>query len=84
MSNQEQAKLERKREKNRNAAQKCRSKKLERISRLEDRVAELKRQNAALTASSQAQKEHVNVLRQQIVDHVNNGCQIMVVRDVAA
>jgi len=81
MSNQERIKLDRKREKNRNAAQKCRSKKMERISRLEERVAELKAQNAVLAGTATGQRDQVNQLRQQIVDHVNSGCQIMIVRD---
>jgi len=83
MSNQDTIKLERKREKNRNAAQKCRSKKLERISRLEERASELKAQNTALATTANEQRECVTRLRQQIVDHVHNGCRIMIVRDSA-
>jgi len=79
MSAQEQAKLERKREKNRYAAQKCRMLKLERIDRLQHRVNELKAQNAQLASNASSLCEQVNRLRQMIVEHVEGGCQVMLV-----
>ena len=79
MSAQEQAKLERKREKNRYAAQKCRMLKLERIDQLQQRVNELKAQNAQLASNASALCEQVNRLRQMIVEHVEGGCQVMMV-----
>ena len=79
MSAQEQAKLERKREKNRYAAQKCRMLKLERIDRLQQRVNELKAQNAQLSSNAGTLCEQVNRLRQMIVEHVEGGCQVMMV-----
>jgi len=79
MSAQEQAKLERKREKNRYAAQKCRMLKLERIDRLQQRVDELKAQNAQLAGNASSLCEQVNRLRQMIVEHVESGCQVMMV-----
>jgi len=79
MSAQEQAKLERKREKNRYAAQKCRMLKLERIDRLQQRVNELKAQNAQLANNASTLCEQVNRLRQMIVEHVEGGCQVMMV-----
>jgi len=79
MSAQEQAKLERKREKNRYAAQKCRLMKLERIERLQRRVNELKAQNAQLASNASTLCEQVNRLRQMIVEHVEGGCQVMMV-----
>merc|ERR1712130_599525 len=45
MESQERIKLERKRLRNRQAAAKCRKKKLERISQLDDRVQQLKTEN---------------------------------------
>lgn len=84
MSIQELAKIERKREKNRYAAQKCRMLKLERISRLEKRVAELKQQNEKLAGTSGTLRDQVNQLKQLIVQHVEGGCQIMTVRSLQA
>lgn len=77
MESQEIIKLERKRARNRVAARKCRTRKLERISRLEDRVKELKGQNSDLTATASSLREQVFRLKQQIMDHVNSGCQVM-------
>jgi len=82
MSMQEQAKIERKREKNRHAAQKCRMLKLERIARLERRVAELKQQNDSLEGTSGQLRSDVTRLRQLIVQHVDKGCQIMALRNL--
>merc|ERR1712088_717597 len=48
MESQEKIKLERKRLRNRQAAAKCRKRKLERISLLDDRVAQLKTENTDL------------------------------------
>jgi len=79
MSAQEQAKLERKREKNRYAAQKCRMLKLERIDQLQQRVNELKAENAQLANSASTLCDQVNRLRQMIVEHVEGGCQVMMV-----
>lgn len=83
MSAQEQAKLERKREKNRYAAQKCRMLKLERIDRLQQRVNELKAQNVQLAGHASSLCEQVNRLRQLIVEHVEGGCQVMMVHNSA-
>lgn len=77
MDDQELQKLDRKRARNRIAARKCRYRKLERISKLEDRVNELKTHNAKLSADANALKEQVLNLKQQILKHVNSGCNIM-------
>ena len=77
MESQERIKLERKRARNRVAARKCRTRKLERISRLEDRVSDLKTQNSDLTHTATALREQVYKLKQQIMEHVNSGCQVM-------
>ncbi|XP_041360063.1 transcription factor AP-1-like [Gigantopelta aegis] len=77
MDNQEVIKLERKRARNRVAARKCRTRKLERISRLEDKVADLKGQNTDLSTTATNLRDQVCKLKKQIIDHVNSGCQIM-------
>ncbi|KAL8601035.1 hypothetical protein ACOMHN_030692 [Nucella lapillus] len=82
METQEVIKLERKRARNRVAARKCRTRKLERISRLEDRVQELKGQNSDLLVTATGLREQVMNLKQQIVEHVSSGCQIMVTQNL--
>jgi hypothetical protein len=77
MESQERIKLDRKRARNRVAARKCRTRKLERISRLEDRVSELKGQNSDLQVTAADLRNEVCKLKQQIMEHVNSGCQVM-------
>ncbi|KAI4503021.1 hypothetical protein M0802_002065 [Mischocyttarus mexicanus] len=79
MDNQERIKLERKRQRNRVAASKCRKRKLERISRLEDKVRVLKAENCELSTAVHKLKEHIFRLKEQVVDHVQSGCQIVTV-----
>ncbi|XP_055374310.1 transcription factor Jra [Condylostylus longicornis] len=78
METQEKIKLERKRQRNRVAASKCRKRKLERISKLEDKVKTLKAENAELGAVVKNLKGHVFQLKQEVIDHVNFGCNIPV------
>uniref|UniRef100_A0A1L8DH85 Putative transcriptional activator of the jun family n=1 Tax=Nyssomyia neivai TaxID=330878 RepID=A0A1L8DH85_9DIPT len=78
MENQEKIKLERKRQRNRVAASKCRKRKLERISKLEDKVKCLKGENSELTGVVYNLKEHVMQLKQQVMEHMNAGCQIQI------
>merc|ERR1711874_786843 len=73
---QEKIKLERKRLRNRQAAAKCRKRKLERISLLDDRVAQLKTENTDLAAVVKKMKSSVAALKQEVLDHVNSGCEI--------
>ncbi|XP_017769928.1 PREDICTED: transcription factor jun-D isoform X2 [Nicrophorus vespilloides] len=77
MEYQEKIKLERKRQRNRLAASKCRSRKLEKISKLEDKVKHLKTENSELGGMVNQLREHVNSLKIEVLQHVNNGCQIM-------
>ncbi|KAK2153807.1 hypothetical protein LSH36_285g02022 [Paralvinella palmiformis] len=77
MDAQESIKLERKRARNRIAARKCRTRKLERISRLEERVDDLKGQNSKLVQTANDLREQVFALKQQILEHVNSGCKVM-------
>ncbi|XP_055610735.1 transcription factor Jra isoform X2 [Uranotaenia lowii] len=76
MENQERIKLERKRLRNRVAASKCRKRKLERISKLEDKVKDLKTQNSELCSIVFQLKQNVIQLKQQVIEHHNSGCTI--------
>jgi len=76
MECQERIKLERKRLRNRIAASKCRRRKLERISRLEDKVRNIKGENVELQAVVNKLRDQVCSLKQEVMEHVNSGCQI--------
>ena len=82
MDEQETVKLERKRARNRQAATRCRNRKLERISRLEERVTELKGQNSQLQQSAAALREEVARLKQAIIEHTRRGCQVMLAHNL--
>lgn len=77
MRDQERIKLERKRLRNRIAASKCRKRKLERISRLEDKVHALKAENSELGSVVSSLRDQVCRLKQEVMMHVKQGCQIM-------
>lgn len=77
LDDQESAKLDRKRARNRLAATRCRNRKLERISRLEERVKELKGQNTSLADTAAALRDQVCRLKQNIIEHTQSGCQVM-------
>ncbi|XP_030635829.1 junB proto-oncogene, AP-1 transcription factor subunit a [Chanos chanos] len=78
METQERIKAERKRLRNRLAATKCRRRKLERISRLEDKVKVLKSDNAGLSNTASLLREQVAQLKQKVMTHVSSGCQLMI------
>merc|ERR1719250_31237 len=78
METQEKIKLDRKRQRNRLAASKCRKRKLERISQLDDRVSALKNENADLAAVVKKMKAGVALLKQEVIEHVNSGSDIRV------
>merc|ERR1712223_153220 len=78
METQEKIKLDRKRQRNRLAASKCGKRKLERISQLDDRVSALKNENADLAAVVKKMKAGVALLKQEVIEHVNSGCDIRV------
>lgn len=82
MENQERIKAERKRMRNRIAASKCRKRKLERISRLEDKVKNLKSQNSELASTANMLREQVAQLKQKVMNHVNSGCQLMLTQQL--
>ncbi|XP_053266674.1 junE proto-oncogene, AP-1 transcription factor subunit [Pleuronectes platessa] len=75
---QERIKAERKKLRNRVAASKCRQRKLERISRLEEKVKVLKTQNSDLASTASTLREQVAQLKQKVKGHITNGCQITV------
>lgn len=77
MEDQERLKLERKRLRNRIAASKCRRRKLEKIARLEDRVSLLKSENSELLNKVTFLKDQVCHLKQQVLEHVRSGCDIL-------
>ncbi|TNN49929.1 Transcription factor jun-B [Liparis tanakae] len=77
LENQDRMKTERKRLRNRLAASKCRRRKLERISRLEDKVKVLKTDNAGLSNTASVLRDQVAQLKQKVMTHVSSGCQLM-------
>ena len=83
METQERIKAERKRLRNRIAASKCRKRKLERIARLEDKVKELKTQNSDLSTTATKLREQVCALKQNVMEHVKSGCQVMLAQQLA-
>ncbi|XP_014681293.1 PREDICTED: transcription factor AP-1-like [Priapulus caudatus] len=82
MEHQEVIKLERKRERNRVAASKCRLRKLERISQLEGVVSDLKNQNSELSQTAVSLREQVCALKRQLLQHMNSGCKIVVPTEI--
>ncbi|XP_060660133.1 transcription factor Jra [Drosophila nasuta] len=83
MADQEKIKLERKRQRNRVAASKCRKRKLERISKLEDRVKMLKGENTDLAGIVKGLKDHVAQLKQQVIEHMEAGCTVQAIPNSA-
>jgi transcription factor AP-1 len=79
MESQEVIKLERKRLRNRLAASKCRKRKLERISNLDEKVADLKEENGELMSIVKRLKGSICNLKQEVMEHVQHGCQINMV-----
>ncbi|XP_062263954.1 junB proto-oncogene, AP-1 transcription factor subunit b [Platichthys flesus] len=84
LDTQERIKAERKRLRNRLAATKCRRRKLERISRLEDKVKGLKNDNAGLSNTASVLRDQVAQLKQKVLTHVSSGCQLMLTSKMEA
>ncbi|CAL8315942.1 unnamed protein product [Arctogadus glacialis] len=84
MENQEKIKAERKRLRNRQAATKCRRRKLERIARLEEKVKVLKNDNAGLSSTASVLREQVAQLKRKVLTHVSSGCQLMLASKMEA
>jgi len=72
----EMDRLERKRERNRVAANKCRLRKLERISQLDKEVNKLKEENSELALVRQKLVEEARDLREMLKKHLDCGCLI--------
>lgn len=69
-------KIERKRARNRDAARKCRQRKLDRIQHLELKVSDLKENNCKLTQSAFDLRKQVADLKEMILQHVQLGCKL--------
>ncbi|XP_062245164.1 transcription factor JunD-like [Platichthys flesus] len=78
LETQERIRAERKKLRNRVAASRCRQRKLERISRLEEKVKVLKTQNSDLASTASMLREQVAQLKQKVKGHITSGCQITV------
>ena len=76
MQDQEKAKLERKRQRNRMAASLCRKRKLEKISILETKVQLVKDENFKLITSISKCQEELAELKRELKQHANYGCKI--------
>jgi len=86
MDEQECIKRERKKERNREAARKCRSRKLERISLLEDKIKEYKSQMNSLVTEKETLLEELGNLKRVITIHVKEGCHTLdtLLRDLSS
>lgn len=73
---QEHIKHQRKKLRNRLAAQRCRKRKIEREDTLKAKVKELKQKNTDLTSVSRDLRMQVCELKQQVMQHVNQGCSV--------
>ena len=74
---QETVKNERKKQRNRVAASKCRKRKLEKEADLQVKVDELKDINSQLHSEISELKKQVSHLKLQVMEHVHRGCEIM-------
>ncbi|CAF2358230.1 unnamed protein product [Rotaria sp. Silwood2] len=70
-------KKEKKRERNRQAAQKCRTRKLTRIAELQKRVNELQEKNKDLSNTADRLKTDITRLERQLQEHQLQGCTLM-------
>ena len=68
---------EKKRERNRQAAQKCRTRKLKRIDELQKRVNDLQDKNKDLSGVADSLKSDIVRLERQLQDHHTQGCTLM-------
>lgn len=81
---QETVKNERKKQRNRVAASKCRKRKLEKEADLEVKVSELKNINTKLHSEVNELRKQVCQLKLQVMDHVQGGCEIMLLNQSAS
>jgi len=78
---QEHIKHQRKKLRNRLAAQRCRRRKIEREDTLKVKVKELKTKNSELTTLASQLRMQVCDLKQKVMLHVNEGCQVFLKDD---
>ncbi|CAF0773922.1 unnamed protein product [Didymodactylos carnosus] len=76
MEHNEVIKREKKRERNRQAAQKCRTRKLTRIAELQKRVNELQDNNKQLNDTAEKLRQEISKLERQLSDHQTSGCNL--------
>ena len=74
---QEEVKTERKKHRNRVAASKCRKRKLERESNLQETVNELKSRHSELSNLASILRQQVCDLKLQVMDHMKSGCEVL-------
>ena len=72
----ERFRLERKRERNRIAATKCRQRKLEKIAQLDSEVSQLKEEHVTLKQIREKLREEALELRRKLREHLAGGCVI--------
>jgi len=78
MQQQDRWRLERKRAKNRVAAARCQTRKIERITKLENKARELRNYNAQLSQTAKLLHEQVAKLQKQILSHTERGCRLLI------
>jgi hypothetical protein len=70
--------IAKKRERNREAARKCRTRKLEKIATLEKQVKELNDRNQYVTHETNVLRDEINALREKLMQHKRvHGCEIV-------
>jgi hypothetical protein len=75
-------KKEKKRERNRQAAQKCRTRKLTRIAELQKRINDIQEKNQDLSDTATRLRTDINKLERQLQDHQSQGCTLMTTTSV--
>ena len=78
LEDQESMKKERKRQRNRIAATKCRQKKIAKINAFEEQIKELKRKHEELLQEKASLKEKTSLLKENVLFHVKKGCNVIV------
>lgn len=81
LGKQEQIKHNRKKLRNRLAAQRCRRRKIEREDTLKVKVKDLKNKNSELATLASTLRMQVCDLKQQVMLHVNEGCDVFLKDD---
>jgi predicted nucleic acid-binding Zn-ribbon protein len=77
LEHNEVLKKEKKRERNRQAAQKCRTRKLTRIAELQKRVNDIQEKNKELSDTATRLRTDITKLERQLQEHQSQGCTLM-------